>query len=105
LTIYGVDVASETTGGLGTIVSGASRRFKLWDEAETAQVRFDLGFDLQAPTSVQIDVNHNLVYLLFVEAFIEVVGVGWPGSLAGAKMAVTVPAITYDFEVQQVFHP
>ena len=105
LTIYGVDVASQTTGGVGTIVSGASTQFKLWDENETAQVRFDFGFDLQAPTSVQLDVNHNLVYLLFVEADVHVEGVGWPGSLAGAKMAVTVPSITYDFEVQQVFEP
>ena len=105
LTIYGVDVATQTTGGVGTIVSVASKGFKLWDEAETAQVRFDVGFDLQAPTSVQIDVNHNLVYLLFVDADVHVHGVGWPGSLAGAKMSVTVPAITYDFQVQQVLQP
>jgi hypothetical protein len=102
LTVYGVDVASQTTGEVGTIVSTASTRFKLWDENQTDQVRFDFGFDIQAPTSVQLDVNHDLVYLLFVDADVHVEGIGWPGSLAGAKMAVTVPSITYDFQVQQV---
>lgn len=105
LTIYGVDVASQTTGAVGTIVSTAGKQFKLWDETQTDQVRLDFGFDIQAPTSVQIDVNHNLVYLLFVDAEAHVQGVGWPGSLAGAKMSVTVASITYDFQVQQVFQP
>lgn len=103
LTIYGVDVARQTTGGVGTIVSTAGTQFGLWDEAQTDQVRFDFGFDLQAPTSVQIDVNHDLVYLLFVDADVHVEGIGWPGSLAGAKMSVTVPSLTYDFQIQQVF--
>jgi hypothetical protein len=103
LTIYGVDVATQTTGGLGTIVSTAGTTFKLWDENQTDQVRFDFGFDISAPTSVQIDVSPHLVYLLFVDADVHVHGMGWPGSLAGAKMAVTVPSITYDFQAQQVF--
>jgi hypothetical protein len=103
LTVYGVDVAAQTTGGLGTIVSIAHQSFGLWDENLTDQVRFDFGFDLQAPVSVQLDVNHDLVYLLFVEADVHVEGIGWPGSLAGAKMAVTVPSLTYDFRMQQVF--
>ena len=54
---------------------------------------------------MHLEVDHGLVYLLFVEADVHVEGVGWPGSLAGAKMAVTVPSITYDFQVQQVFEP
>jgi hypothetical protein len=103
LTIYGVDVAAQTTGGLGTIVSTAGTNFKLWDESQTDQVRFDFGFDIQAPTTVQIDVTPHLVYLLFVDADVHVHGIGWPGSLAGAKMAVTVPSITYDFQAEQVF--
>src|SRR5262245_53962167 len=102
LIVFGVDVASQTTGATGTIVSTAATLFKLWDENQTAQVRFDFGFDLQAPTSVHLDVDDHLVYLLFVAADVHVEGVGWPGSLAGAKIAVTVPSITYDFQVQQV---
>jgi hypothetical protein len=103
LTIYGVDVATQTTGGVGTIVSTAATSFKLWDESQTDQVRFDFGFDIPAPSSVQIDVTPHLVYLLFVDADVHVHGLGWPGSLAGAKMAVSVPSITYDFQAQQVF--
>jgi len=102
LTVYGVDVASQTTGGVGTIVSTAGQTFGLWDENQTDQVRFDFGFDLQAPVSVQLDVNHDLVYLIFVEADVHVEGIGWPGSLAGAKLSVTVPSLTYDFRMQQV---
>src|SRR6185369_11906693 len=48
LTVYGVDVASQTTGGVGTIVSTAGQSFGLWDENQADQVRFDFGFDLQA---------------------------------------------------------
>ncbi len=103
LTIYGVDVASQTTGAVGTIVSVARSSFLLWDENQTDQVRFDFKFDLQAPVSTQIDVNHNLVYLLFVDADVHVEGVGWPGSLAGSQLSVTVPSLTYDFRMQQVF--
>jgi len=102
LTVYGVDVASQTTGGVGTIVSTAGQTFGLWDENMTDQVRFDFGFDLQAPVSVQLDVNHDLVYLIFVEADVHVEGIGWPGSLAGSKLSVTLPSLTYDFRMQQV---
>ena len=103
LTIHGIDVAAESTGAVGTIVSTAGTTFKLWDENETNQVRLDFGFDISAPSSVQIEVTPHLVYLLFVDAEAHVHGMGWPGSLAGAKMAVTVPSITYDFQAQQVF--
>ncbi|HYM36053.1 MAG TPA: hypothetical protein VET48_11690 [Steroidobacteraceae bacterium] len=102
LTIFGVDVASQTSGGVGTIVSGANTNFKLWDENQTGQISLDFGFDIEAPTSVTLDVNHNLVYMLFVEANAFVEGVGWPGSLAGAQLSVTVPSIAFDFRMQQV---
>jgi hypothetical protein len=99
LTIYGVDVASST------IKATAGNEFLRWDETETDQVLFGSGFDLQTPVSAHLEVGHTLVYLLFVEAFTHVVGVGWPGSLAGAMMSVTVPSITYDFEISRVFAP
>jgi hypothetical protein len=106
LTVYGVDLASQTIGETGTIISTAGNSFFSWDESQTAEVRFDFGFDIQAPAlSAQLDVSRTLVYLLFVEAHVHVHGVGWPGSLAGAKLAVTVPYLTYDFQVQQVIAP
>jgi hypothetical protein len=102
LTIFGVDVASQSSGGVGTIVSGANTNFKLWDDNQTGQISLDFGFDIDAPASVTLEVNHNLVYLLFVEANAFVEGVGWPGSLAGAIMSITVPSISFDFRAQQV---
>ena len=104
LTIYGVDLASQTIGETGTIVSTAGNSFFSWNETQTAGVHVDFDFDVQAPVlSAQLDVSRTLVYLLFVEAHVHVNGVGWPGSLAGAKLAVTVPYLTYDFRIQQVF--
>ena len=92
LTVYGVDVAAQTIGETGTIVSTAANTFFSWDETQTDQVHFDFDFDVQAPVlSTQLDVNHTLVYLLFVDADVHVEGVGWPGSLAGAKLSVSIP--------------
>jgi hypothetical protein len=105
LTIYGIDVVRETTTGLSGIDVVAGTQFFMWEEDQTSQVRFDAGFDLQASVSVQTPVDQTLVYLLFVEAFTHVEGMGWPGSLAGAIMSVTVPSISYDFEIQPVLHP
>jgi hypothetical protein len=42
---------------------------------------------------------------VFIEAETHVEGVGWPGSLAGAVLSVTVPSITYDFQMRQVLEP
>ncbi len=92
LTIYGVDRNFIISGG------GAAT-FKSWDECSAQQVRFDLGSISQSPVSVQADVNNTLIYLLFVSVFAHVEGVGWPGSLAGAMMSVTVPSLTWQLDM------
>lgn len=102
LTVYGVDVASQTTGGVGTIISTAGASIYQWDETQTGQIGLDFGSDLVGAASTSLAVNHTLVYLLFVEAEVHVEGVGWPGSIAGAKLAVTVPSISYDYRVTPV---
>jgi hypothetical protein len=103
LVVYGVDLAHQTIGETGTILATASTSLFRWDESQTEEVRFDFGFDQQASGSVQLDVSRQLVYLLFVAADVHAHGVGWPGSVAGAKMSVTVPSLTYEFRTQQVF--
>lgn len=105
LTIYGVDVASQTTGATGTIISTANAQFFGWDETQLDQINLDFGFDLESTATTQIKVDHTLVYLLFVDIETGVEGVGWPGSLAGAEMSATVPSITYDFEPSLVSLP
>lgn len=103
LTVYGVDGASLTTGETGAILATAASEIFSWNEIRSAQIHFDFGFNVQTPvSSIQLNVNRNLVYLLFVDANVHVEGVGWPGSLAGAKLAVTVPYLTYDFQGHQV---
>ena len=104
LTVYGVDVAGQTTGETGTIVSTAGNEFFSWDESQSDQIQLDFGFDVQTATlSTELEVNRSLVYLLFVDAFVHVEGMGWPGSVAGAKLSVSVPYLTYDFRAEQVF--
>lgn len=102
LVIYGVDAYAETTGEVGTIVSTASTVIHSWDEEETNQVRFDFQFDLEKAGVVSMNVDHSLVYYLFIESQVEVHGVGWPGSLAGSKMSITVPSISYDYHLHPV---
>jgi hypothetical protein len=102
LNIYGVDVASQTTGATGTILSTASQQFFSWEETQIDQINLDFGFDLETTVTTEIDVDHTLVYLLFVDIEAGVEGVGWPGSLAGAEMSATVPSISYDFEPRLV---
>ncbi len=104
LTVYGVDLASQSIGETSGIVTTAASEFFSWDESPSDQIGLDFEFDVQtAPLSVELNVNRNLVYLLFVDANVHVEGVGWPGSLAGAKLSVNVPYLTYDFQAEQVF--
>jgi hypothetical protein len=103
LVIYGVDLAHQTIGDPATILATAATSLHRWDESQTEEVRFDFGFDLQTAGSVQLEVTRSLVYLLFVAADVHVHGVGWPGSLAGAKLSAAVPSLTYEFRAQQVF--
>jgi hypothetical protein len=105
LNIYGVDVASQTTGATGTIISTATQQFFGWDEQQLDQINLDFGFDLETTVTTQIAVDHTLVYLLFVDIDAGVEGDGWPGSLAGAEMSATVPSISYDFEPKLVLQP
>lgn len=99
LNIFGVDAFADTTGESNTIVSNAATVLHLWDEQETNQVRFDFKFDQETSGSVSLNANHSLVYYLFVSANVGVHAVGWPGSLAGSKLAVTVPSISFDYEL------
>ena len=106
LTVYGVDLAGQTIGETGTIIDTAAEEFFSWDESQTGQVQLDFGFNEQtAVLSTELNVNRNFVYLLFVDANVHVYGVGWPGSLAGAKLSVSVPYLRYDFRVEQVVQP
>ena len=103
LTIYGIDVASDSIGETGAIKSTAGNQFYSWDENRSGEVNLDFGFDEQAPVlSAELNVDRHLVYMLFVDAHVHVHGVGWPGSLAGSKLSVTVPYLTYDFREQLV---
>ncbi len=103
LTVYGVDVASQTVGETGTINATAAAEFFSWDETRRDEINLDFDSNIQAPImSTSLNVNRSLVYLIFVDADVHVDGEGWPGSLAGSKLTVTVPYITYSFLAEQV---
>jgi hypothetical protein len=103
LTVYGVDVASQTVGENGTIEATASSEFFSWNETRSGEINLDFDSNVDAPVmSAQLNVNRNLVYLIFVDADVHVDGEGWPGSVAGSKLSVAVPYITYNFMAEQV---
>lgn len=106
LTVYGIDVASDSIGETGTIDATAGNEFFSWDETQSGQINLDFDANVQAPVlSAELNVNRTLVYMLFVSANVHVYGAGWPGSLAGSQMTVTVPYISYDFRMEQVIQP
>jgi hypothetical protein len=92
-----------TLDRLGHVGGGAQPdHLKMWDEQNTQEIRFDFGSSGNTPLSVELDVTPSLIYALFVSLDVHVEGVGWPGSLAGAVLAVNVPSFTYDFTIQPV---
>lgn len=100
LTVYGIDVTD------GSIDATAGNEFFSWDETRSGEINLDFDANVQAPVlSAELNVNRTLVYMLYVFASVHVYAAGWPGSLAGSKLSVTVPYITYDFRVEQVIQP
>lgn len=89
----------------GHIGGGPIMQMKTWNEEQTGQVRADFGFDQTAALTVQMDVTRTLVYALCVALDVHAFGVGWPGSLAGADLAVSVPSITWQFDLIPVLEP
>jgi hypothetical protein len=83
---------------LGHIGGGPIMQMKTWNEEATGEIRADFGFDQPAALSVQMDVTRTLVYALCIALDVHAFGIGWPGSLAGADLAVTVPSITWQFD-------
>lgn len=67
-----------------------------WDEELTQQVRFDFGSNPHEPLSTNLAVDPSFSCLLLFATDNEVLGVGWPGSLAGSMTSVTVPSFTFD---------
>ena len=86
----------------GHIGGGPNMQMKTWNEETTGEVRADFGFDQTAALTVQMDVNRSLVYALCVALDVHAFGIGWPGSLAGADLAVSVPSITWQFDLTPV---
>lgn len=83
----------------GHIGGGPISQMKTWNEEQVGQVRADFGFDQTASLSVHMDVTRTLVYALCIALDVHAFGVGWPGSLAGADLAVSVPSITWQFDL------
>jgi len=84
-------------GRIGPI-TGAVDVADQWDETTTQEVRFDFGSSPTIPATAQLEVDPSFTYSLFVAAQTHVEAVGWPGSLAGAIISLTVPSITLQFD-------
>ena len=88
-------------GEIGPI-TGSIAPFDSWDEEMTQQVLFDFGSNPHIPISVETQVDPSFNYALFVSTVNHVQNVGWPGSLAGSMMSVTLPSITFELDLIQV---
>jgi hypothetical protein len=95
LTIYGMN-------DMAQILATAGNLYENWQELTAGQLNFDFGFDVHKSLSVSLEVTPSLVYICFVEVNANVVGMGWPGSLATAMAVATVPSISYTFEALPV---
>lgn len=106
-------VRSFGVGGLGVYAqtgeigrtTGAGDNFDCWDEQVTQQVLFDAGSNPHIPVSVELQVDSSLECALFVATTTHVEGIGWPGSIAGSMMSVTLPSITFELTRIQVSEP
>jgi hypothetical protein len=80
-----------------------STGFNAWFSDHADELHFDLAFDRIVPISfqTQLDVYPFSEYSVFVatenSAFDQH---GWPGSLAGSELSVTVPSITLELNPQ-----
>ena len=71
-----------------------------WDEEMVQTLRFDFGSSFAGePQAVEMEVDPSSWYVLFVGCNCSVAGQGWPGSIAGSNMSVTVPSITFEVDL------
>ncbi|HLK50317.1 MAG TPA: hypothetical protein VKT49_19375 [Bryobacteraceae bacterium] len=92
------------TGEIGP-TNGAFSPFDSWDEEITQQLLFDFGSNPHIPVSVQLPVDPSFNCALFISTVNHVQGVGWPGSLAGSMLSVTLPSITFELDAILVSNP
>ncbi|HMH17467.1 MAG TPA: hypothetical protein VK572_04890 [Burkholderiales bacterium] len=84
---------------------GAVSIFDSWDQQATQQIQFDFGSNPHIPVSTQLEVDPSFSCVVFVSTTTHVETVGWPGSLAGSMMSVTLPSITYELDLIPVLDP
>jgi hypothetical protein len=96
----------------GSFVGQNINTYELWSEMQTNQLDFNFGSQT-VPVSAEMDVDAEDVCYVFLNCLCHVVALGWPPqptgpgievyprSLAGAKVALTLPSITLDLE----WHP
>lgn len=102
LTVYGLQLMPGEPFDF-TVVSTAGTPVVSWNETTPGQIRIGDGFNVQSPAlSTQIAVERDLLYVVFVSASTNVIGAGWPGSLAGAMLSAAVPSITWTFDPEIV---
>jgi len=92
------------TGEIGP-TTGVDAVFDSWDEQATQTVLFDFGSNPHIPVSAQVQVDPSFECAIFVATTTHVEAIGWPGSLAGSMMTVTLPSITFELEMIEVLEP
>ncbi len=76
--------------------------FASWDVYAKQELEFDFGSNPGSAVFGQLQVDPSYVYGLSVSCECEATGSGWPGSLAGANLSITVPSITFEVDLMPV---
>jgi hypothetical protein len=94
----------------GSFVGQNTNTYELWSEMQTDQLDFDFG-SRTMPVSAEMNIGEEDMCYVFLNCLCHVVALGWPPnppgqyigprSLAGARLALTLPSITLDLE----WHP
>ncbi len=108
---FGIVTNSRSTGSL---VGQNINTYELWSEMQTDQLDFDFG-SRTMPVSAEMNIGESDECYVFLNCMCHVVALGWPlrhtglgvysRSLAGAKVALTLPSITLDLQWRPVFGP
>jgi len=74
-------------------------------ESITQGLAFDFQSNPGTPLFAELEVDPSFFYVLYVCCDCDVIGEGWPGSLATASLSVTVPFITFEVSLQPIIGP
>jgi hypothetical protein len=89
----------EIIGDADSVPVSAVQHLPLWDVNESPGLSFDFGSNAGFALAVQMNVQAGQQYALYVYCEGAINASGWPGSLAGSNLVITLPSIQWELEL------